>query len=134
MTPLFDLRALFVAVNAERERQGLSWAALARRIGVAASTLRRFAQADDSEADGVLAAVRWLGTTPEDYVEGDAVMGSQLGAGDGSHVRVDMDLVAAASGDSRGANGRTRTSIQRLVDVAQRSRQPVASLTRLTEV
>lgn len=69
---MFDLGRLFHAVDAERERQGLSWASLARQVGVSASTLRRFCEADDAEADGVLAVIRWLGTTPEDYISGDA--------------------------------------------------------------
>ena len=68
---LFDLQRLFRAVDAQRERHGLSWAALARQVGVAASTIRRFGEAEDAEADGVLALVIWLGAAPEDYVRGD---------------------------------------------------------------
>jgi len=115
-------------------RQGLSWAALAREVGVAASTIRRFGEADDAEADGVLAAVRWLGAAPEDYVAGDAVRGQRLRPDGSGYVRVDMELVAIAKGDPSDVGGRARTSIQRLVEVAQRSRRPVASLTRLSEV
>lgn len=133
-TPLFDLRGLFRAVDAERERQGLSWAALARRVGVAASTIRRFGDADDAEADGVLALVRWLGVAPEDYVAGDSVTGKRLPPADGGYVRVDMESVAVADDDPSGAAGRSRTSIQNLVAVAQRSGRPVASLTRRSEV
>ena len=48
----------------------------------------------------------------------------------GGYIRVDMDLVADAAGDRRGAQGRTRTTIQRLVEIAQGSGRPVASLTR----
>ena len=134
MTPLFDLRQLFLAVDVERKRQGVSWVALADEVGVAASTVRRFAEAEDAEADGVLALVRWLGTVPEDYVAGSAVGGNHLPCGDGGYVRVDMELVAMANGDPDGAKGRVRTSIQRLVAAAQRSRQTVSSLTRFSEV
>lgn len=87
----FDLQALFREIDAEREHQSLSWAALARQVGVAASTIRRFGEADDAEADGVLAC------------------------------------------DSRGSQGRTRSSIQSLVAVAQQSEQPVGALTRLSD-
>ncbi|MGI9598182.1 MAG: hypothetical protein ACR2QK_18610 [Acidimicrobiales bacterium] len=133
-TPLFDLPRLFRAVDVERQRRGLGWAGLARQVGVAASTIRRFGEADDAEADGVLALVRWLGVAPEDYVAGDLVRGDRLRpAGDG-YVRVDMELVATANGDHRGAKGRSRTSIQDLVEVAKRSGQPVAALTRFSEV
>ena len=131
--PLFDLRQLLLAVDVQRERRGLSWSALARQVGVAASTIRRFGHACDAEADGVLALVCWLGVAPEDYVASGSVKGVRLcGSGNG-YVRVDMELVARANGDARGARGRTRTTIQRLVEAAQRSGQPVASLTRLSK-
>ena len=132
--PLFDLPALFVAADTERKREGLSWAALARQIGVAASTLRRYEVADDAEADGVLAVVRWLGAAPEDYVTGGAVRGQLLPVSEGGFIRVDMELIAVASGERNGARGRTRTSIQKLVEVAQHSGEPVASLTRIANV
>lgn len=130
----FDLRALFFAVNAERERQSLSWSGLARQVGVAASTMRRFEDADDAEADGVLAVLAWLESAPEDYIAGDAVPAVRLADVAGGQVRVDMELVASALGDRGGAKGRTRTSIQRLTLIAQRSGRPVASLTRISQV
>jgi hypothetical protein len=43
------------------EERGLTTAALAREVGVGASTIRRFRTADDAEADGVLALVAWTG-------------------------------------------------------------------------
>jgi hypothetical protein len=130
----FDLRALFRAVNTERERQRLSWSRLAGHVGVSASTMRRFAEADDAEADGVLAVLAWLGTAPEDFIAGGAVPGVRLAKATGGHVRVDMELVARALGEAGNAKGRTRTSIQRLAAVAQESQRPVASLTRLSPV
>jgi transcriptional regulator with XRE-family HTH domain len=134
----FDLGGLFSAVAGERERRGLSWAELSRQVGVAASTIRRMAEADDAEADGVLALIGWLGVAPESFVGGDQVSehvsGEVLPTGEGGYIRVDMDLVAEADGDSRGSRGRTRTTIQRLVAVAKRSGQSVASLTRVSEV
>lgn len=133
MTGRFDLPALLMAVEAERDRRGMSWADLAREIGVAASTVRRYGTALDAEADGVLAVVGWLGTAPEDYIAGDAVPGVRLACSEGAHIRVDMELMASVDGTG-GAPGRTRTTIQRLVDVAQRSRRSVASLTRVSQV
>lgn len=129
----FDLRLLFRSIDSERDRRGLSWAALARQVGVATSTIRRFAEADDAEADGVLALVRWLDVAPENYVSSGSVKGKQLRPPGDGYVRVDMELIAKANGDPRGAQGRTRTSIQHLVEVAQRSGQPVVTLTRFTE-
>lgn len=131
--PRFDLPGLLLAVDAERRRQGLSWAALSRHVGAAASTIRRFGEADDAEADGVLATVGWLGVAPEQFIKGGVAEAERLpDAGDG-FVRVDMELVASASADLRCARGRTRTSIQALVEVAQRSRRTVASLTQLSD-
>lgn len=130
----FDLGALFVSIEAERERRAISMAAVAREVGVSASTIRRFADGDDAEADGVLALVRWLGVAPEWFVAGGAVAGELLHpAGDG-YVRVDLDLVAEAEGRRGGASGRSRTTVQRLVDAAHRSRRSVASLTRTSAV
>ncbi len=134
VTSLFDLRALFEAVEAERDRRSLTWAALSREVGVSASTIRRFATAEDAEADGVLATLQWLNATPERYVTRSKVAGTRLEPADGGHVRVDMTRITEALGDQRGANGRTRTTIQILVAAAERSGLPMASFTRLTDV
>jgi len=130
----FDLRAFATAINDERLLQGLSWNALARSVGVSTSTIRRYADANDAEADGVLAVVRWLGVTPEDFLTDAVTIGVRLPGSSDRVVRVDMDLVAAANGESQGAKGRSRTTIQRLVNAAQRSGQPIASLVRLSDV
>ena len=83
--------------------QRLSWAGLARQIGVAASTMRRSEEADDAEAEGVLAVLRWLVAVPEHYVAGDAVKGQLLPASGQGYIRVDMELIAAANGEPNGA-------------------------------
>lgn len=80
----------------------------------------------------MLAAVRWLGVAPEDFVSGTSVRGSKLRRAGDDYVRVDMELVALAGSDPRGSHGRTRTTIQNLVRVAQRSGRSIASLTRLS--
>lgn len=129
----FDLRGLFRSVDAERQRRRLSWATLARQVGVAAATIRRFGEAEDAEADGVLALIRWLGVAPEDYVNSDSVRGERLRPPGDGYVRVDMELIVKALDDPCRPPRRTRTSIQRLVEIAQRSGQPVASLTRFSE-
>ena len=128
----FDLRALFEAVDAERQKRGMTWAALSGRVGVSVSTIRRFGTAADAEADGVLALIRWLGSTPEDYVEEGRVPGERLRRPGPGFVRVDMGAVAAAADLPDKARGRSRTTIQNLVAVAQQADRPVASLTRLT--
>ena len=130
----FDLACLFSAVEQKRSEQELSWAAMSRSVGIAASTMRRYATADDAEADGVLAAIRWLDAIPESYLRGDKGVGAALPASGDGYVRVDMDAVAAALGDNRGANGRTRTTIQNLVAAAHTAQQPIATLTRISEI
>lgn len=133
-TTVFDLQSLFHAIDAKRQRQHLSWTALSRHVGVSASTIRRYSQANDAEADGVLILIQWLATTPEDYITGNTITPQKLTPpGDGS-VRVDMNLVANATQNPRGADGRTRTTIQRLVRAAQDTNQPVASLTRTADI
>lgn len=107
---------------------------MSRQVGVAPSTIRRFGEADDAEADGVLALIGWLGDAPEDYVRDDVVGGKRLPDAGGRFVRVDMELVTSAKADPAGVRGRTRASIQVLVGVAQRSGRTVASLTRLSDV
>ena len=133
-TAMFDLQALFHAIDAERQRQHLSWTALSRQVGVSASTIRRYSEANDAEADGVLILIQWLATTPEDYITGSTITPEKLAPPENGPVRVDMNRVADASQDPRGADGRTRTTIQRLVRAAQDTNQSVASLTRTTDL
>ncbi len=63
----FDVRALHVALNAERARRATSWAAIARETHVSSATIGRTSKADDLEADGMLQLVRWLGLAPESF-------------------------------------------------------------------
>ncbi len=130
----FDLAALFTAIDAKRRERGLSWASLSRSVGVTASTIKRYASASDAEADGVLTLIRWVGQTPEHFIDGATRSGEDLGAGEAGYVRVDMARVAEALGRPGGADGRTRTTIQRLVAAAHASRQTIASLTRESKI
>lgn len=126
----FDLQSLFLAVDAQRVALELSWAALGRLVGVDPSTIRRFGTADDAEADGVLALVRWLEVPPEDFVSGGLEGGERLAPPGMGMVRVDMDAVREL--DSSVSAGRSRTTIRRLVAVATEAGRTVASLTRVT--
>jgi hypothetical protein len=64
----FNSTALYDALEAERQRRGLSWSALSREIGVAASTMQRLKRGGRMEVDGMLAMVGWLGRSVEDFV------------------------------------------------------------------
>lgn len=82
----------------------------------------------------MLNLVRWLQAAPEDFIDGDSALRDLLPAAGDGVVRVDMELVARAAGDTHGARSRMRTTIQRLVAAADHDRRSVASLTRLSEV
>jgi transcriptional regulator with XRE-family HTH domain len=66
----FDLRALCSALDARRQELLLSWADLARVLGVSSSTLRRLGNRQTAEADGVLRMLSWLGKAPNDVAFG----------------------------------------------------------------
>jgi transcriptional regulator with XRE-family HTH domain len=128
--PPFDLDKLSRWIDRACAESGLTRTALAREVGVAMSTIRRFRTARDAEADGVLALVGWLGVPPERFVTDSSVAGTLLPpAGDGL-IRVDMGLVAGVSPQHRLKRTGARTSIQQLVIAAQASGRTVASLTR----
>ena len=63
-----DAKALYVAMDAERQARGISWEQLSREIGVSASTLRRIKSGGRMEVDGMLAMVYWLERKVEDFV------------------------------------------------------------------
>ena len=125
----FDLNALSRSIDQARADRGLTWTRLSQEVGVATSTIRRFASASDAEADGVLALIGWLGVAPEQFVVDSDVIGVLLPpAGDGV-IRVDMSLVNQLPASPRRARVGTRTTIQRLVMAAQASKVTIASVT-----
>ena len=64
----FDSRALYRAIDERRQALGLSWAEVARQMGVAAATLTRTKQGGRLEVDGMLAMVGWLQQPVERFV------------------------------------------------------------------
>ena len=129
-----DLSELSRWIDEARADRHLTWAAISKQVGVATSTIRRFASASDAEADGVLALIGWLGVAPEQFVVNSKIVGVPLPpAGDGV-IRVDMALVVDLLSGPRRARPGTRTTIQRLVAAAQASEVPVASLTRWSPI
>ena len=63
----FDAKALHAALDAQRKARGLTWAEVAREIGVASATMTRMKEGGRLEVDGTLAMVRWLGRTIESF-------------------------------------------------------------------
>ncbi|MBX3430541.1 MAG: hypothetical protein KF779_13250 [Hyphomonadaceae bacterium] len=64
----FDARALYDALDAQRQVRGLSWQDVARETGIAAATMKRTQDGGRLEVDGMLAMVGWLGRSVESFV------------------------------------------------------------------
>jgi len=68
---LFDVSALYDALDAQRRSRDLSWSAVARAIGgISVSTLTGLPGRTVVEGDGVLQMLRWLDRAPESFVRG----------------------------------------------------------------
>ncbi len=61
----FDSKALYAALDAQREARHLSWREAAREIGVSVSTIARTRRGGRMEVDGMLAMVAWLGVADD---------------------------------------------------------------------
>ncbi len=129
-TSPFDLAGLYAAIDAQRTSRGLAWTALSKEVGVSASTIRRFGDADDAEADGVLALIRWLDVEPESFIA-DLTGGDRLRPAAEGFVRVDTAMVADALNEPAIAK-RNRLTIQKFAAAAVRSGRSVGSLTRVS--
>jgi cyanate lyase len=64
----FDRPALYKALDKQRAALSLTWAQVARQIGIATGTLTATAKPGLMETDGMLAIVRWLGCAPERFI------------------------------------------------------------------
>ena len=64
----FDTRALYEALDHQRTARRLTWEAVAREIGVSATTIKRTRRGGRMEVDGMLAMVGWLGVPVEAFV------------------------------------------------------------------
>lgn len=64
----FDARALWTAIDEQRRARELTWAQVAREVGVAASTLTRLREGGRLEVDGMIAMVSWLDVPVERFV------------------------------------------------------------------
>jgi len=64
----FDAKALYAALNRQREARGLTWSQVALETGVSAATIARTRRGGRLEVDGMLAMVGWLGRPVEEFV------------------------------------------------------------------
>ena len=130
----FDLKQLSCQIDEVRTDCDLTRSEVSQEVGVATSTIRRYAAANDAEADGVLALIGWLGVAPEYFVVNSKVAGVPLPPAGEGIIRIDMSRLMELSAWRRRARTGTRTTIQRLVTAAQASDATIASLTRWSPV
>jgi hypothetical protein len=117
---VFELRDLYLAIDAERERRAITWPQVMREINspfehttsrpISRSTVVGMRTRTVAEGDGTLQMLRWLQRSPESFVRGD-VSGIQLPALQPHQVlRFDTRKLHAALDErrrERGLTGRT---------------------------
>jgi len=64
----FDSKALYAALDEQRQARHLSWQEVAKELGVSVSTITRTQKGGRMEVDGMLAMVGWLGVAVETFV------------------------------------------------------------------
>ena len=63
MVVIFDAEALYVAMDARRRARNIEWRQVARESGMSPSTFTRIGHGHQPSANGIVRALRWLGTT-----------------------------------------------------------------------
>jgi transcriptional regulator with XRE-family HTH domain len=66
-----NVAALYSALDAKREAEGLSWREVARAIGVNHSIFTRLSKGHRPDVDTFVTLTGWLGMAPERFVDGD---------------------------------------------------------------
>ena len=64
----FDSAALYQEIDKQRKERGMTWAAVAKEIGVSTTTITGTKKGGRMEVDGMLAMVHWLGESVETFV------------------------------------------------------------------
>lgn len=65
-----DVRSLYAALDATRQRKDLSWRQLAKELGVSASTISRMAQGLKPDVTAFASMTTWLQLPAEDFYVG----------------------------------------------------------------
>lgn len=66
---MFDLKAIYAAVNVRRQELGLSWEDTAAKIGVDEVVLKSLHEDGDPPTSVVFAAVAWCGVDIEGFID-----------------------------------------------------------------
>jgi transcriptional regulator with XRE-family HTH domain len=65
----FNAKALYEALDRQRQDRNLSWRQVADETGVSVATLTRTRRGGRMELDGALSMVRWLNRTIESFTD-----------------------------------------------------------------
>jgi transcriptional regulator with XRE-family HTH domain len=90
-----DTTALYSALLAKKEEQGLSWRAVALELGIASSTFTRLYKGSRPDMDTVLTLTGWLGVPVERFLSGQAAERDERRetmVAIGTHLRADRRL------------------------------------------
>src|SRR5262249_846448 len=63
-----DVDALYAALDAKRQKEGLSWRELAGSLEISPSTLTRMAQGRRPDVDAFATLLRWLGMSADAFM------------------------------------------------------------------
>jgi transcriptional regulator with XRE-family HTH domain len=72
-----NVRALYAALDAQRDARGLSWRQLAKDRGLSPSTFTRLANGHRPDVDAFAALVGWLGQPAERFITAEAAAQSE---------------------------------------------------------
>lgn len=71
MDGLIDIPALYVALDARRNRESMSWRELARELELSPSVFTRLAQGRQPDVATYARMTNWLGVSMDDFIERD---------------------------------------------------------------
>jgi hypothetical protein len=123
----FDVAALFEALDSEREARGLSWSGVAQSIWalsselncrtdshpISSSTLRGMPRRGATSCQHALFMLRWLGRSPESFLEGAAPDNGppMPAAGTDKRLRWSLRRLHQALEESRAERGMTWSEV-----------------------
>jgi hypothetical protein len=124
-SPDFDVQALYVALDVQRQARGMSWAQVAREVSglfagtrakpISPSTIVGMRKRANVEGDGVLQMLLWLKRTPESFVPGHSEFATDTATlpqvNSGQILRFDTKAMYAALDAQRIARAMTWTQL-----------------------
>jgi transcriptional regulator with XRE-family HTH domain len=75
-----DVIALYAALDAKRQKEGLSWRELAGDLKISPSTLTRMAQGRRPDVDAFATLLRWLGMSADAFMRSTKKVNEEVNA------------------------------------------------------